>query len=111
LALQSVRENLARSGEGQKELQSLNDLLSHFSHTDEAKVTYLNGYHVNLAVTQTSRVSLDSHTHRPDYHSFFLATLPIMDEAQLNPSEFNLIRGIYTANSIQLKSYRLLKPH
>jgi len=34
-----------------------------------------------------------------------------MDEAQLNPSEFNLIRGIYTANSLQLKSYRRLKPH
>lgn len=49
--------------------------------------------------------------HRPDYSNFFLATLPVIDESGLNPSEFNLIRGMYTSKSMQLKSYRRLKPY
>lgn len=92
-------------------MHALNELLSLFSHTDETKITYNNGFHVNLATTATHRVSLDNHVHRPDYQNFFLATLPVIDESGLNPTEFNLIRGMYTSNSMQLKSYRRLKPY
>ena len=44
----------------------------------------------------TSRISLDDNTHRPDYSNFFLATLPVFDDNALNPTEFNLIKGMFT---------------
>ena len=34
-----------------------------------------------------------------------------MDEEYLNPAEFNLIRGMFTPQSIQLRAYRRLKPY
>lgn len=77
-----------------------------FQHSDESKVTYNNGFHVNTAVTSTSRLSLDNNIFRQDYNSFFCATLPVIDEQGLNPAEFNLIRGMYTANSNEIKFYR-----
>jgi len=40
-----------------------------------------------------------------------MATLPVIDEQGLNPTEFNLIRGMYTPNATHLKSYRRLRPH
>jgi hypothetical protein len=55
-------------------------MLKLFSHTDDTKVTYSNGSHVNIATTKMSRVSLDDNVHRPDYQNFFLATLPVADE-------------------------------
>lgn len=61
-------------------MQSINELLSLFSHTDETKVTYTNGYHVNLATTSLSRISLEHNVHKPDYNNFFLATQPVIDE-------------------------------
>jgi len=45
-----------------------------FSHMDESKVTYNNGFHVNTAVTNTSRISLETNCINPDYSSFFIAT-------------------------------------
>ena len=47
---------------------------------DDTKVTYTNGYHVNLATTSMSRVSLDDNAHRVDYNNFFLAAQPVIDE-------------------------------
>lgn len=110
-ALYTVRQNYAVNGEAEKEVNALNDLLHLIGHTDDAKVTYSNGYHVNQATTMMSRISLDDHVHRPDYSNFFLATMPVMDESTLNPSEFNLLRGMFTSGSTHLKSYRRLKPY
>jgi len=36
-------------------------------------VTYTNGFHVNHAVTSTSRIMLTENVHRPDYDDFFKA--------------------------------------
>jgi hypothetical protein len=80
LALYTVRETKIKEGEAQKEILSINELLSIFSHIDDTKVTYSNGYHVNHATTCMSRISLDDNVHRPDYTNFFLASLPIIDE-------------------------------
>lgn len=87
------------NGSGQKELQSINEVINLFQRTDEFKVTYSNGFHVNTAVTSTNKLSLLNNVYRPDYNSFFCATLPVIDENGLNPTEFNLIRGLYTPDS------------
>lgn len=50
-ALYAVRELYIKQSVGQKEIASINELLSLFSHTDDSKVTYINGYHVNQATT------------------------------------------------------------
>lgn len=92
-------------------MQSIEELISLLQHTDEYKVTYNNGFHVNTAVTSTGRISLDNNIHRQDYNSFFCATQPIIDEQGLNPPEFNLIRGMFTPNSNEIKAYRRLKPY
>lgn len=47
---------------------------------DDSKVTYTNGYHVNIATTSIGRVSLDDTTHRIDYRNFLLASQPVIDE-------------------------------
>jgi len=33
--------------------------MSLFSHTDDAKITYLNGFHVNHANTRVDKISLE----------------------------------------------------
>lgn len=74
-------------------------------------MTYTNGFHVNLATTTLSRVSLEHTAHRIDYQNFFLATQPVIDEQGLNPPEFNLINGMYTSSAKQIKQNRRLKPY
>jgi hypothetical protein len=46
-----VKDWQIKNCDAQKEIQSINDLLGLFSHLDDNKVTYTNGYHVNLATT------------------------------------------------------------
>ena len=70
------------------------------------KVTYLNGFHVNYAITGLSKVNLECSCIEPDYDSFFKATQPVIDEEALNPPEFNLISGIYLTNSINLITFK-----
>lgn len=91
VSLYQIRDYQVKNGEAQKEVQSLNDLLSYFCHTDDTKVTYTNGYHVNQAVTLTSRAPVDNTVHRPDYDNFFRAAQPVIDEQGLSPPEFNLV--------------------
>ena len=98
VAVQMVREGLIKGGQASKEVQSINELMSLFGQTNEHKVTYNNGYHVNQAITNTSKISVDNHVQRPDYNNFFLATQPVMDDNALNPPEFNLVRGIFGDN-------------
>lgn len=38
------------------------------------KITYTNGFHINLAVTSINRITLDENMYRPDYVNFFKAT-------------------------------------
>jgi hypothetical protein len=70
------------------------------------KITYLNGFHVNYAITGLSKVNLECSCIEPDYDSFFKATQPVIDEEALNPPEFNLISGIYLTNSINLITFK-----
>ena len=70
------------------------------SHQQDLKVTYLNGFHVNYAVTNLTRANLEKNCLSPDYDNFFKATQPIIDEENLNPPEFNLLSGVFLANSI-----------
>lgn len=106
-----VRDWQIKNCDAQKEIQSINDLLNLFSHLDDTKVTYTNGYHVNLATTSIQRISLDENPHRQDFSQFFLASQPVIDEQGLNPIEFNLVNGMYTHNSMQVKQYRRMRPY
>lgn len=111
--LQVVRETGIKNVDTnyEKEFQAINSLYKMFSRMDETKVTYMNGFHVNQATTSLSRISLDETTHKPDYVNFFLATLPVIDEQSLNPNEFNIVRGMFTAEAAHLRAYRRLRPH
>jgi len=44
--------------------------------------------------------------YRQDFSNFFKATQPIIDEQGLNPTEFNLLSGIYLVNTINMRTYR-----
>lgn len=76
------------------------------SHQQDLKVTYLNGFHVNYAITSLDRTNLESSAIDPDYDSFFKATQPVIDEEALSPPEFNLIQGVYLTNSINLTTFK-----
>ena len=81
------------------------------SHQQDVKVTYLNGFHVNQAITALDRIDLEGTCLCPEYDSFFKATQPVVDEEALNPPEFNLISGIYLTNSINLITFKKNVPH
>lgn len=74
LGLMFAKNSQISSGIAQKEIQSINELINLFSHTEDTKVTYNNGFHVNVAATNTSRISLETNCLKPDYKSFFVAT-------------------------------------
>lgn len=69
-------------------------------------MTYLNGFHVNVAITALERVNVDQNVYRQDYDNFFKATQPLIDEEALNPTEFNLVKGIYLTNSINMMTFK-----
>ena len=81
------------------------------SHQSDLKVTYLNGFHVNYAITDLEKVNVDSSAHNPDYDSFFKATQPLIDEEALNPSEFNLVQGVYLADSVNMVTFKKSVPY
>jgi len=54
---------------------------------------------------------MDSHQYNQEFDSFFKLTQPLVDEEALNPPEFNLISGIYTTNSINLKTFKKNVPY
>lgn len=74
LGLIFAKNSQISSGVAQKEIQSINELLNLFTHTDETKVTYNNGFHVNVAATNTSKICLETNVQKPDYKSFFIAS-------------------------------------
>lgn len=81
------------------------------SHQQDLKLTYLNGFHVNQAITALDRINLEATSIDVEYDSFFKATQPVIDEEALNPPEFNLISGIYLTNSINLITFKKNVPH
>lgn len=49
-------------------------MIQGLSHQQDLKPTYLNGFHVNYAITALDRVNLESSALEPDFDSFFKAT-------------------------------------
>ena len=76
------------------------------SHQEDQKVTYTNGFHVNHAITSTSRIPLDENVFRPDYDNFFKSCQPVIDEEAINPTEFTLLSGMYLSRFTNCYSYR-----
>ena len=95
-----------KDARGQKELISINELIQQLSHQYDLKVTYLNGFHVNKALTDTHRFSLDFNFINPDFDGFFKASQPVIDEQCLNPPELNLISGIYLVDTIDMVTHK-----
>jgi hypothetical protein len=52
----------------------INEVIQGLSHQQDLKTTYLNGFHVNYAITALDRVNLESNALEPDFDSFFKAT-------------------------------------
>ena len=94
----SLRDDYCKRGVAQKELHIINSLVKTFSHQDDSKVTYTNGFHVNHAAIALSRINLDESPNRPDYQNFYRATQPLIDEQGLNPTEFTLLKNLNTVN-------------
>jgi hypothetical protein len=80
--------------------------MQNLAHQRDLKVTYANGFHVNYAVTALARVNVDHNVYCSDYDNFFKATQPLIDEEALNPAEFNLVRGVFLTNSINLLTFK-----
>lgn len=104
--LQQMQDNYFKEQKGQKEVQFINELIQNLSHQQDLKITYSNGFHVNRAITALDRLDLEAGCYKQEYDSFFKATQPIIDEEALNPSEYNLVAGIYLANSINLITFK-----
>lgn len=56
-------------------------------------------------------MNLDSSNFRQEYDSFFKATQPIIDEESLNPTEFNLVSGIYLCDALNLVTFKKNLPY
>lgn len=110
LSLSAVRNQQSKNGAAAKEMHEINGLLKVLSHTDDTKITYTNGFHVNSAITKLQNVSLQFNATRPDYPNFFRSNQPVIDEQALHPSEFTLIQGIYNKTQLWQKSYRKRSP-
>jgi len=94
------------AGTCQKEMHEIRHTISLLTHQDDSKVTFTNGFHVNQAITKTSRISLDENCFKPDFSNFFKIAQPVIDEEGLTPTEFNLLAGIYLIKHDNMKSYR-----
>lgn len=80
--------------------------MQEISHKDDLKVTYTNGFHVNPALTKQGRFSIEENVYTYDYDAFFKASQPVIDETCLQPTEFNLIQGIYIVDRINLRTFK-----
>lgn len=109
--LYQMQENYFKEKKGQKEIQTINEVIQNLSHQQDLKVTFQNGFHVNYAITALDRLDIDASVFKQEYDSFFKLTQPIIDENALNPAEFNLIAGIYLNNAINLKTFKKNVPY
>ena len=106
LVLISMQDTHAERGTGLKEMSQVREVIRALTHRDDEKVTYTNGFHVNHAVTTSSRISLDENVYRPDYDNFFKAVQPVIDDEAMNPTEFTLLSGLYLSRFTNNYSYR-----
>lgn len=79
-------------------------MIRKISHQDDLKITYANGFHVNSAITSTSKIPIERSVYSVDYDSYFKATQPVIDEAGMVPPEFTLISGIYIVDKINMRT-------
>lgn len=80
LVLLNLQDMHGVAGTCQKEMHEIRHTINLITHQDDSKVTYTNGFHVNQAVTKTSRISLDENCFRPDFTNFFKTAQPVIDE-------------------------------
>ena len=106
LVFMSMQDTHGTAGTAAKEMHQIREVTRLISHQDDQKVTYTNGFHVNQAVTVTSRIALDESPFRPDYDNFFKACQPVIDEEAMNPTEFILLSGLHLAKYTNNYSYR-----
>ena len=59
-----------------------------------------------MAITSTTRISLDENIFRQDYTNFYKAMQPVVDEEGLNPIEFNLLAGMYLNKYDNMRTYK-----
>lgn len=107
--LLSMQDTHGARGTALKEMAQVREVTRVLTHRDDEKVTYTNGFHVNHAVTVSSRISLDENVYRPDYDNFFKAVQPVIDEEAMNPTEFTLLSGLYLSRFTNNYSYRKLR--
>jgi len=74
LALYNIQDLHGVAGTCQKEMIEVRNALKLLTHQEDMKITYTNGFHINLAVTSINRITLDENMYRPDYVNFFKAT-------------------------------------
>jgi len=74
LVLMTVTDSQSQNSTAQKEIDWIKSTLRNLSHKDDLKVTFSNGFHVNAAITSTTRISLDENVFKQDYDNFFKAT-------------------------------------
>jgi hypothetical protein len=68
-----------------KEILFINDTFKNLSHLDDMKITYTNGFHVNTALTKTSRLRIDENFYSQDFDQWVRAIQPTIDENALSP--------------------------
>lgn len=51
-----------------KEILSINDTFKQMSHLDDVKITYTNGFHVNLSITKTRSLNIDENCLKQDFN-------------------------------------------
>lgn len=105
-----MQDNYFKEKKGQKEIQVINEVIQNLSHQRDIKVTFCNGFHVNYSVTASDRIGADFNLYNQDYDNFFKATQPLIDEEALNPTEFNLVKGIYLNNTLNLLTFKKSTP-
>lgn len=72
--LYQMQDNYFKEKKGQKEIQVINEVIQNLSHQRDLKVTFMNGFHVNYAVTALERINVDSNVFNQDYDNFLKAT-------------------------------------
>lgn len=98
--LGQIRDSHCFKHDAQKEIHAINSMFKLFSHQDDTKITYNNGFHVNHAATGTNRINLDECETKPDYTNFYKCTQGLLFEQVLAPTEFNLLQSLQTTQHV-----------
>lgn len=94
-----------------KEVLFINETFKTMSHTDDMKVTYTNGFHVNLSLTRTRMLNIDENPLTQDFSEYERCIQPVIDENALAPSQFTLISNMFDQNSMNLRTFKKNKTY